>query len=104
MIRRIPDLLGKILPVGYVFCETSSEDAGQEVRIDSQCFTKKYSGVVNKVYWDKSRYLGIYVPPLFYGNSDRLRHAVCRTGRRLLVWCLILYIRRDLIWSTWDGA
>ena len=46
---------GKNSASGYVFCETSSEDAGQEVRIDLQCFTKKYSGVVNKVYCgDKS--------------------------------------------------
>ena len=38
-----------------MFCETSGEDAGQEVRIELQSFTEKYSGVVNTVYCgDKS--------------------------------------------------
>ena len=32
---------GKNSASGYVFCETSSEDAGQEVRIELQCFTEK---------------------------------------------------------------
>ena len=46
---------GKNSASGYVFCETSSEDAGQEVRIELQSFTEKYSGVVNTVYCgDKS--------------------------------------------------
>lgn len=46
---------GKNSASRYVFCETSGEDAGQEVRIELQCFTKKYSGVVNAVYCgDKS--------------------------------------------------
>ena len=46
---------GKNSASRYVFCETSGEDAGQEVRIELQCFTKKYSGVVNTVYCgDKS--------------------------------------------------
>ncbi len=41
---------GKNSASRYVFCETSGEDAGQEVRIELQSFTKKYSGVVNTVY------------------------------------------------------
>ena len=41
---------GKNSASGYVFCETSGEDAGQEVRIELQSFTEKYSGVVNTVY------------------------------------------------------
>ena len=46
---------GKNSASGYVFCETSGEDAGQEVRIELQSFTDKYSGVVNTVYCgDKS--------------------------------------------------
>ena len=46
---------GKNSASGYVFCETSGEDAGQEVRIELQSFTEKYSGVVNTVYCgDKS--------------------------------------------------
>ena len=46
---------GKNSASGYVFCETSGEDAGQEVRIELQSFTDKYSGVINTVYCgDKS--------------------------------------------------
>ena len=46
---------GKNSASGYVFCETSGEDAGKEVRIELQSFTEKYSGVVNTVYCgDKS--------------------------------------------------
>ena len=41
---------GKNSASRYVFCETSAEDAGQEVRIELQSFTDKYSGVVNTVY------------------------------------------------------
>ena len=41
---------GKNSASRYVFCETSGEDAGQEVRIELQSFTDKYSGVVNTVY------------------------------------------------------
>ena len=41
---------GKNSASRYVFCETSSADAGQELRIELQTFTHKYSGVVNTVY------------------------------------------------------
>lgn len=41
---------GKNSASRYVFCETSGEDAGKEVRIELQSFTHKYSGVVNTVY------------------------------------------------------
>ena len=41
---------GKNSASRYVFCETSGEDAGQELRIELQSFSEKYSGVVNTVY------------------------------------------------------
>ena len=41
---------GKNSASRYVFCETSGEDAGKEVRIELQSFTHKYSGVVITVY------------------------------------------------------
>lgn len=41
---------GKNSSSRYIFCETSAEDAGQEVRIELQSFTQKYSGVVNAFY------------------------------------------------------
>lgn len=41
---------GKNSSSRYVFCETSSEDAGKELQIELQAYTNKYSGVVNTVY------------------------------------------------------
>lgn len=43
-------LVGKNSASCYVFCSTSAEDAGKEVRIELQTNTNKYSGVVNAVY------------------------------------------------------
>ena len=42
--------VGKNSASCYVFCPTSAEDAGKEVRIELQTNTNKYSGVVNAVY------------------------------------------------------
>ena len=43
-------VVGKNSASCYVFCPTSAEDAGKEVRIELQTNTNKYSGVVNAVY------------------------------------------------------
>lgn len=43
-------VVGKNSASCYVFCSTSAEDAGKEVRIELQTNTNKYSGVVNAVY------------------------------------------------------
>lgn len=41
---------GKTSLSRYVFCETSSEDAGKEMRIELCSYTAKFSGLVNTVY------------------------------------------------------
>lgn len=43
-------LCGKNSASRYVFCDTSSADAGKELRIELTTHTSKYSGVVNTVY------------------------------------------------------
>lgn len=43
-------LAGKNSASRYVFCKTSDEDAGKELRIELRTNTKQYSGVVNTVY------------------------------------------------------
>ena len=43
-------ITGKNSASRYVFCPTSKEDAGKQVRIELKTNTDKYSGVVNKVY------------------------------------------------------
>lgn len=42
--------VGKNSASRYVFCKTSEEDAGKEVRIELRSNTEKYSGVVNAIY------------------------------------------------------
>ena len=41
---------GKNAASRYVFCSTSSADAGKEVRIELTTYTRHYSGVVNTIY------------------------------------------------------
>ena len=43
-------MTGKNSASRYVFCPTSKEDAGKQVRIELKTNTDKYSGVVNEVY------------------------------------------------------
>ena len=43
-------LVGKNSASCYVFCPTSEDDAGKEVRIELTTNTARYSGVVNTVY------------------------------------------------------
>lgn len=43
-------IFGKNSASRYVFCPTSSEDAGKEVRIELTTNTRHYSGIVNEVY------------------------------------------------------
>lgn len=43
-------IFGKNSASRYVFCSTSAEDAGKELRIELTTNTKQYSGVVNPVY------------------------------------------------------
>ena len=43
-------LVGKTSASRYVFCPTSSSDAGKELRIELTTYTRNYSGVVNEVY------------------------------------------------------
>lgn len=47
---KIPDYLARIQPASYIFCDTSSADAGKELRIELTTYTHKYSGVINPVY------------------------------------------------------
>ena len=50
MIHQGLDLSEKNSASCYVFCPTSEDDAGKEVRIELTTNTAKYSGVVNTVY------------------------------------------------------
>ena len=43
-------LVGKNSASRYVFCPTSGEDAGKELRIELTTYTSNYAGVVNTIY------------------------------------------------------
>lgn len=43
-------LVGKNSASRYIFCTTSSSDAGKELRIELTTYTSNYSGVVNQVF------------------------------------------------------
>lgn len=54
-------VVGKNSASCYVFCPTSAEDAGKEVRIELQTNTNKYSGVVNAVYCGNAVEIWVYL-------------------------------------------
>ncbi len=52
---------GKNSASRYVFCPTSSEDAGKEVRIELETHTTKYAGVVNTVFCGEKSEIWEYI-------------------------------------------
>ena len=86
---------GKNSASGYVFCKTSGEDAGQEVRIELQCFTKKYSGVVNKVYCGDKSDIWSYIFHCYF-MVTLIACAMLFAGLVVLIISLVL----DIIYKT----
>ena len=86
---------GKSSASRYVFCETSGEDAGQEVRIELQCFTKKYSGVVNKVYCGDKSDIWAYMFHCYF-MVTLIACAMLFAGLVVLIISLVL----DIIYKT----
>ena len=86
---------GKNSASGYVFCKTSGEDAGQEVRIELQCFTKKYSGVVNKVYCGDKSDIWAYMFHCYF-MVTLIACAMLFAGLVVLIISLVL----DIIYKT----
>ena len=43
-------LIGKNSASRFIFCSTSHEDAGKELRIELTTYTSNYSGVVNQIF------------------------------------------------------
>ena len=95
---------GKNSASRYVFCETSGEDAGQELRIELQSFSEKYSGVVNTVYCgDKSDIWGYLFHSYFMVTM--IAGFVLLAGLAVLIFRLVLGIvyktRFDLEYLGW---
>lgn len=95
---------GKNSASRYVFCETSGEDAGQELRIELQSFSEKYSGVVNTVYCgDKSDIWGYLFHSYFMVTM--IAGFVLLAGLAVLIFSLVLGIvyktRFDLEYLGW---
>lgn len=95
---------GKNSASRYVFCETSGEDAGQELRIELQSFSEKYSGVVNTVYCgDKSDIWGYLFHSYFMVTM--IAGFVLLAGLAVLIFSLVLGVmyktRFDLEYLGW---
>jgi len=86
---------GKNSASGYVFCETSGEDAGQEVRIELQSFTDKYSGVVNTVYCGGKSDIWAYMFHCYF-MVTLIACAMLFAGLVVLIISLVL----DIIYKT----
>ena len=86
---------GKNSASGYVFCETSGEDAGQEVRIELQSFTDKYSGVVNTVYCGDKSDIWAYMFHCYF-MVTLIACAMLFAGLVVLIISLVL----DIIYKT----
>ena len=79
----------------YVFCETSGEDAGKEVRIELQSFTDKYSGVVNTVYCGDKSDIWAYMFHCYF-MVTLIACAMLFAGLVVLIISLVL----DIIYKT----
>ena len=86
---------GKNSASRYVFCETSGEDAGQEVRIELQSFTDKYSGVVNTVYCGDKSDIWAYMFHCYF-MVTLIACAMLFAGLVVLIISLVL----DIIYKT----
>ena len=78
-----------------MFCETSGEDAGQEVRIELQSFTDKYSGVVNTVYCGDKSDIWAYMLHCYF-MVTLIACAMLFAGLVVLIISLVL----DIIYKT----
>ncbi len=98
-------LVGKNSASCYVFCPTSEDDAGKEVRIELTTNTAKYSGVVNTVYCGDEAAIWGYLFQT-YGLEMSLLFFCClpESLRSFLGFLSGLPIRRNLIWNIWAGA
>ena len=86
---------GKNSASRYVFCETSGEDAGKEVRIELQSFTDKYSGVVNTVYCGDKSDIWAYMFHCYF-MVTLIACAMLFAGLVVLIISLVL----DIIYKT----
>lgn len=95
---------GKNSASRYVFCETSGEDAGQELRIELQSFTEKYSGVVNTVYCGDKSDIWEYLFHSYF-MVTMIAGFVLLAGLAVLIFSLVLGImyktRFDLEYLGW---
>ena len=87
-------LVGKNSASCYVFCPTSEDDEGKEVRIELTTNTAKYSGVVNTVYCGDEAAIWGYLFQT-YGLETVIALFLLFAG---------IIIRRNLIWNIWAGA
>ena len=87
-------LAGKNSASRYIFCQTSSADAGKKLRIELTSNTKKYSGVVNQVYCGDKADIWEYIFQE-YGLSTVMAFFILFTG----IICIIFSIALGIIYK-----
>lgn len=91
MIPAAGRILGKNSSSRYVFCATSPEDAGKELRIEIKTHAGKYSGVVNAVYRGDKFEIWEYIFSC-YGFETILAFFILFTGIFTIIFSLALGI------------
>ena len=87
-------LAGKNSASRYIFCPTSSADAGKELRIELTSNTEKYSGVVNQIYCGDKVDIWEYIYQT-YGLSTIIAFFTLFTG----IICIIFSIALSIIYK-----
>ena len=88
-------IFGKNSSSRYVFCATSPEDAGKELRIEIKTHTGKYSGVVNAVYCGDKFEIWEYIFSC-YGFETILAFFILFTG----IFMIIFSIALEIVYQT----
>lgn len=92
---------GKNSASRYIFCNTSSADAGKELCLELTTYTSNYSGVVNTIYCGDQMQIWSYI--FNHNFSDHLSF-LHRLSQSYSVSPLELFTKPSLIWNILDGV
>lgn len=96
---------GKNSASRYIFCNTSSADAGKELCLELTTYTSNYSGVVNTIYCGDQMQIWSYIfNHNFSGTVIGSFIFLHRLSQSYSVSPLELFTKPSLIWNILDGV
>lgn len=96
---------GKNSASRYIFCNTSSADAGKELCLELTTYTSNYSGVVNTIYCGDQMQIWSYIfNHNFSGTVTEHLSFLHRLSQSYSVSPLELLSKPSLIWNILDGV